>query len=202
MKKDDLKREMNNILSNKKFKDAVVIVLILAFLLIVVSFFTDTKKDEAKESSGQAVLEKTNEEIDENKIENQTYEQKQKNELKVILEKMAGVGEVEVLMYFKSGEVKVPAIDNDTQVSVTEETDSNGGTRLSNQETGGSKVVMKTSDGDNEPVIIQTNNPTITGIVVVAEGAESSKTKYEIQKAIAGLYDISLDKVNVYPMES
>lgn len=202
MKKDDLKREMNNILSNKKFKDAVVIVLILAFLLIVVSFFTDTKKDETKESSGQAVLEKTNEEIDENKIENQTYEQKQKNELKVILEKMAGVGEVEVLMYFKSGEVKVPAIDNDTQVSVTEETDSNGGTRLSNQETGGSKVVMKTSDGDNEPVIIQTNNPTITGIVVVAEGAESSKTKYEIQKAIAGLYDISLDKVNVYPMES
>lgn len=200
MKRDELKKEMNNILSNKKIKDAVVVVLILAFILIVVSFFTDTKKE--KETTAQAVVQKTNEELDNIKIENKNYEQNQKNELKVILEKMAGVGEVEVLMYFKSGEVKVLAVDNNNQVSVTEETDSNGGKRVSNQETDGSKVVMKTLDGDNEPVILQTNNPTITGVVIVAEGAGNSKTKYEIQTAISGLYDIPVDKVKVYPMGS
>lgn len=202
MKRDDIKKEMNNILSNKKFKDAVVVVLILAFLLIIVSFFTDTKKDVAIKTDGKLTTEETNVGVNEIDVKNQKYEEKQKSELENILKKMAGVGEVEVIMHFKSGEVKVPAVDNNNQVAVTEETDSNGGTRVSNQETDGSKVVMKSENGDNEPVILQTNNPSITGIVIVAEGAQSSKIKYDIQMAVSSLYDISLDKVNVYPMES
>ena len=200
MKRDDLKKEMNNILSNKKIKDAVVVVLILAFLLIVVSFFTDTKKSEAKQTDSQVIVKSDEEKAME--MQNQKYEEKQKNELKSILKKMAGVGEVEVMMYFKSGEVKVPAVDDTNQVAETKENDSNGGTRTNTQKTDGSKVVMKTEDGNNEPVILQTNNPTITGIIVMAEGAESSKIKYNIQMAISSLYDLSLDKVNVYPMES
>ena len=202
MKRDDIKKEMNNILSNKKFKDAVVVVLILAFLLIIVSFFTDTKKNVEIKTDGKLTTEETNGGINEIDVKNQKYEEKQKSELENILKKMAGVGEVEVIMHFKSGEVKVPAVDNNNQVAVTEETDSNGGTRVSNQETDGSKVVMKSENGDNEPVILQTNNPSITGIVIVAEGAQSSKIKYDIQMAVSSLYDISLDKVNVYPMES
>lgn len=200
MKRDDLKKEMNNVLSNKKIKDAVVVVLILAFLLIVVSFFTDTKKREAKQTDGQLVV--TSDKETNVDIQNQKYEEKQKNELESILKKMSGVGEVEVMMYFKSGEVKVPAVDDTNQVAETKENDSNGGTRTNTQKTDGSKVVMKTEDGNNEPVILQTNNPTITGIMVMAEGAESSKIKYDIQVAISSLYDLSLDKVNVYPMES
>lgn len=202
MKRDDLKKEIHNILNNKKIKDAVVVVLILAFLLVLVSVFTDTKKSEAKQTDGSAIIEETNESIKNIDVQNQKYEEKQRAELKSILEQMDGVGNVEVMMHFESGEVKVPAIDNNNQASVTEETDSNGGSRVSNQETDGSKVVMRSSDGDNEPVILQTKNPTITGILITAEGAESSKVKYDIQVAISSLYGISLDKVNVYPMKS
>lgn len=202
MKREDLKREMNNLLNNKKIKDAMVIVLILAFLLIVISCFTDNKKDKIKQTSGEAAIDDTRKVVENIEVQNQKYEEKQRNELESILQKMEGVGEVEVMLHFKSGEVKVPAIDNNKQVGVTEENDSNGGTRVSNQETGGSKVVMKSLDGNNEPVILETYNPIITGIVVVAEGAENSKTKYDIQTAISSLYGISLDKVNVYPMES
>lgn len=202
MKKDDFKKEMNNILNNKKIKDVVVVVLILAFLLIVISFFTDTKKDNTKQTNGQVVVDGTSEEVKNIEMQNQKYEEKQRIELESILQKMEGVGDVDVMMHFKSGEVKIPAVDNTKQVGVTEENDSNGGTRINNQETGGSKVVMSTSDGDNEPVILETYNPIITGIVVVAEGAENSKTKYDMQIAISSLYGISLDKVNVYPMEN
>lgn len=202
MKREDLKREMNNLLNNKKIKDAMVIVLILAFLLIVISCFTDNKKDKIKQTSGEVAIDDTRKVVENIEVQNQKYEEKQRNELESILQKMEGVGEVEVMLHFKSGEVKVPAIDNNKQVGVTEENDSNGGTRVSNQETGGSKVVMKSLDGNNEPVILETYNPIITGIVVVAEGAENSKTKYDIQTAISSLYGISLDKVNVYPMES
>lgn len=202
MKKDEIKKELNNIFSNKKIKDAVVVVLVLAFLLVLVSIFTDNNKNSAKATDGSALIEEKSEEVETSKVQNQKYEDKQRSDLKTMLENMEGVGKVDVMIHFESGEVKVPAIDNNKQASVTEEKDSNGGNRVSNQETDGSKVVMKTEDGNNEPVILQTNNPTITGILITAEGAESSKIKYDIQVAVSSLYGISLDKVNVYPMKS
>ena len=39
-------------------------------------------------------------------------------------------------------------------------------------------------------------------MVIVAEGAENSKTKYEIEQAVSKLYNLSLDKVNVYSMKN
>lgn len=202
MKREDLKKDIRNILNNKKIKDAVVVVLILAFLLIVISFFTDNKKDKSKTTNSSLTVEETNTNTKNINIETQKYEEKQRSELESILKKIEGVGEVEVMMHFKSGEVKIPAVDNNNQVAVTEETDREGGTRRNDQKTDGSKVVMKSLDGDNEPVILQTNNPTITGIIVAAEGAGNSKIKYDIQMAVSRLYEISLDKVNVYLMES
>ena len=50
--------------------------------------------------------------------------------------------------------------------------------------------------------ILQTNKPEISGVVIVAEGASSSKVKYDIQVAVSSLYGISIDKVNVYPMKN
>lgn len=197
MKNDNFKKEINSILNNKKTKDAIVVVLILAFLLILVSFFTDSKKKQVQPTDGPVAMEKKSDTIS---TDNLKYEEKQKSDLENMLRKMKGVGEVKVMMYFKSGEVKVPAIDNNKQVGVTEEKDKDGGNRVSNQQTDGTKVVMKSSGGNSEPVFVQTDNPTITGILVGAEGADNSKIKYDIEMAISSLYGISLDKVNVYPM--
>ena len=201
MKKDDLKKEINNILNSKKVKDAIVVVLILAFLLIVVSFFYDTKKNQSKTTDGP-VVDATDNKSNNTNLEDEKYEQKEIDDLETILKEMNGVGKVSVKMYFESGEVKVPAIDNDDQVSKSEETDTNGGVRHSQQNTTGSKVVMQTTDGNNELVILKTNKPTIVGILVAAQGAENSKVKYQIEMAITKLYGISSNKVNVYPMKS
>ena len=65
------------------------------------------------------------------------YEDQQKAELEKILSKMSGVGEVIVNIYFESGEIQVPATNSSTQTSETQEEDTNGGTRVTNQETEG-----------------------------------------------------------------
>jgi stage III sporulation protein AG len=114
---------------------------------------------------------------------------------------MNGVGDVEVMLSFEHGEQKVPAYDKNTQKSTTEETDNEGGKRVNNQDTDGSKVVMKSYDGNNEPFVLTTYKPKISGIIIIAEGAENSKTKYEIEQAVSKLYNLSLDKVNVYSMK-
>ena len=130
-----------------------------------------------------------------------SYEEDQKKQLEDILSKMSGVGQVVVTIHFESGETQVPATNSSTQTSETQEEDTNGGTRLTKQETEGTTVVMKSDSNSSEPFITKTYKPAVTGVLIVAEGAKSSEIKYNIQKAVSKLYDISLDQVNVYPMK-
>ena len=139
--------------------------------------------------------------LDHKTITETEYEEQQKADLINILKKMDGVGDVDVMIHFENGEKKVPAYDNTTQKSTTEETDNQGGKRVNDQNTDNSKVVMTTKDGENQPFILTTIKPNIVGIVVVAEGAQDSKIKYEIEQAVSKLYNLSLDKVNVYSMK-
>lgn len=96
----------------------------------------------------------------------------------------------------------MPAENNTTQVSESKEDDGEGGTRTTTQETGGSTVVMSSVDNSNEPFILKTYKPQINGILIIAEGATSSKIRYDVQVAVSSLYNLSLDKVKVYPMGS
>ena len=114
--------------------------------------------------------------------------------------KIDGVGEVDVMINFESGEEKVAAYDSTNQTTKTEETDTNGGKRVSDQQNDTTKVVMSSESGGNSPVILKTYKPKVIGVVIAAEGAESSKVRYDIEKAVSSLYGISVEKVNVYPM--
>ena len=104
------------------------------------------------------------------------------------------------MINFESGEEKVAAYDSTNQTTKTEETDTNGGKRVSDQQNDTTKVVMSSESGGNSPVILKTYKPKVIGVVITAEGAESSKVRYDIEKAVSSLYGISVEKVNVYPM--
>lgn len=204
MGKEKIKNELQKIMKNKNMRIPIIICLICVFLLLTINVFQNTNILNGKKLT---VTEKSNniKEIsnqDDNPIESQyDYEEKQKIDLKNILKKMQGVGDVDVMISFESGESKLPAYDKNEQKSVTEESDTRGGKRVNNQNNDNSKVVMTTQNGKNEPFILKTYKPKIIGVVVVAEGASNSKTKYEIEQAVSKLYNLTLDKVNVYSMK-
>lgn len=203
MDKNNLKKEIDKILGQKKFKNLIIICLVLAFILIAMNVLTSGNKNLVN-NNNQLDTVTTAENADKTKLSGEdevNYEEKQKTDLKNILKKMNGVGDVEVMMTFENGEEKVPAYDKNVQKSTTEETDTEGGKRVNNQDTDSSKIVMSTSDGNNEPFILKTYKPKIIGVIVLAEGAENSKIKYEIEQAVSKLYNLSLDKVNVYSMK-
>ena len=201
MGKKDYKKEITNILNDKKFLNVVCIALILAFVLLAISFVSTSRKKSNENVSVSGSENNLDSGGEASKILS-SYEEQEMEELKNLLGKMQDVGEVEVKIHFKSGEVKVPAREDTTQEAVTEETDNQGGKRINNQQTEGSKVVMSDNGISTEPYILQVNKPEISGVVVVATGATSSKVKYDIQVAVSNLYGISIDKVNVYPMKS
>lgn len=199
MDKDKANQELKKLMGNKTFVNALMVLLAIAFLWLAYTTFFSSTNNEKEETVPRGAKE-VSADGDEVSQEILDYESKQKEELKKILSKMEGVGEVDVKMYFESGEVKVPAYNSTTQNSETREEDSQGGTRSTIQENGGDTIVM--SGDTNEPFILQTYKPKITGIIIVAEGASSSKVRYDIQVAVSSLYNLSLDKVNVYPMEN
>ncbi len=210
MGKSRITDEFNKMLKDKKFRNILVICLVAVFLLIAINVFQDsssfgskltslTSKNNKSESTASTAS--STETLDPKTITETEYEEQQKADLINILKKMDGVGDVDVMIHFENGEKKVPAYDNTTQKSTTEETDNQGGKRVNDQNTDNSKVVMTTKDGENQPFILTTIKPNIVGIVVVAEGAQDSKIKYEIEQAVSKLYNLSLDKVNVYSMK-
>jgi stage III sporulation protein AG len=208
MDKEKIKKEIKKIFAQKQLKNLMAVCLVLAFILLAMNVLLPSNKSltsnkltvtniDKKVNNNSAT--KDTQEIVQN--DEKSYEEKQKIDLKNILKKMNGVGDVEVMMSFDNGEKKVPAYDTSAQKSTTEETDTEGGKRVNNQNTDSSKIVMTTSDGNNEPFILTTYKPKINGVIILAEGAENSKTKYEIEQAVSKLYNLSLDKVNVYSMK-
>ncbi|WP_096516511.1 stage III sporulation protein AG [Clostridium perfringens] len=197
-----LKDKMSKILKQKNITNLIILLLLGIMFYLVVSYFTGVNNITKSEKTNLEKVSK--EDMNSNSQKDSevlSYQEKQEKDLERILGKINGVGSVDVVINFQSSEVKVPAVDNSSQKSTTEETDSEGGTRVNSQETDGDKIVMSNSSNGSEPVILKTEKPEVLGVMVVAEGAEDSKIKYEITKAISSLYNISVDKVNVLAMK-
>ena len=202
MDKDKIIKEIKKILAQKQLKNLIAVCIVLGFALIAMNVLLPSSKTLSNNKVSSGVTAKNTEDTSITKeTDEKNYEEQQKTDLKNILKKMNGVGDVEVMMSFENGEQKVPAYDKNSQKSTTEETDNQGGKRVNNQNTDGENIVMTTSEGNNEPFILTTYKPKIIGVIILAEGASNSKTKYEIEQAVSKLYNLSLDKVNVYSMK-
>ena len=198
----ELKEKIANLFKQKNSTNLIILLLLVIMFYLVVSYFTGVNNITKSEKTNLEKVSK--EDMNSNSQKDSevlSYQEKQEKDLERILGKINGVGSVDVVINFQSSEVKVPAVDNSSQKSTTEETDSEGGTRVNSQETDGDKIVMSNSSNGSEPVILKTEKPEVLGVMVVAEGAEDSKIKYEITKAISSLYNISVDKVNVLAMK-
>nr|WP_304285212.1 stage III sporulation protein AG [Clostridium paraputrificum] len=188
-----LKNEVSKLFKNKYMGNILAVLLVIGFILIAITILAPGLLN----GKTEVLTEENNTRVN---TTVSTYEDKQKIELTNILRKIDGVGEVDVMINFESGEEKVAAYDSTNQTTKTEETDTNGGKRVSDQQNDTTKVVMSSESGGNSPVILKTYKPKVIGVVITAEGAESSKVRYDIEKAVSSLYGISVEKVNVYPM--
>lgn len=188
-----LKNEVSKLFKNKYMGNIFAVLLVIGFILIAITILAPGLLN----GKNEVLTEENNTKVN---TTASTYEDKQKIELTNILRKIDGVGEVDVMINFESGEEKVAAYDSTNQTTKTEETDTNGGKRVSDQQNDTTKVVMSSESGGNSPVILKTYKPKVIGVVIAAEGAESSKVRYDIEKAVSSLYGISVEKVNVYPM--
>ena len=190
-KKNDKTKKSDKLLGN-----LILIVLVAVVIVLASSFFKTPKAT----STVAPVVQKDKVATEANPIDTSDYEAQLENKLKLTLEGIQGVGKVQLMIYFESGEESVPAVNVNDSKSLTVENDTTGGKRNITQENNGSTVVMSNNGDANEPLIVKTYKPIITGVCVVAQGSSEKITELRIRQAVINLFNLPENKVNVYPM--
>ena len=116
------------------------------------------------------------------------------------LSQVAGVGRVKVMITLKSSREAVVERETPVSRSATNETDSQGGSRVISQVETGDSVVYRSEGTDSEPFVIKTLTPEIEGVLVVAEGAGSGTVNSTITAIVKALFGVEAHKVSVVKM--
>ncbi|WP_054024283.1 stage III sporulation protein AG [Bacillus sp. FJAT-28004] len=119
--------------------------------------------------------------------------------LKEILEKIVGVGTVDVLVTVDSTEEIIHERNTQESQQVTDENDPNGGKRHITAISKDGQVVFYEVSGDQKPIITKTINPRIRGILIVAKGAENATVRRIITNAVEKGISVPVNRISVVP---
>lgn len=173
---------------NKKFINNLFIMLLVSIIILIgVSVFTKESK------KAEAPVKYVVEEVQPTTSDHSQYLEEK---LESILGKLKGVGEVNVMITLEESIESVPASNTIKTTETTREVDAEGGTREINRED--TNIQLLSSDDDGSLVVIKNVNPTVRGVIVVAEGAENLEVLERIYEAVKTVLGISGNKVQVF----
>ncbi|MGB9839960.1 hypothetical protein [Thermovenabulum sp.] len=127
------------------------------------------------------------------------YQKNLEGKLEEVLSRVEGVGRVKVMITFGSQEEVEPAFNTVEGETITEEKDNQGGMRTVTEKEVNKQVVLVNKDNKSEAFIVKKIIPEIKGVLIVAEGGESSETVDRLTKAASTLLNIPVYKINVLP---
>ena len=184
-----------NTTNKKKIENLVVFAVILIITIIIINMILgDGKKNTSKEqvnSSSKQLATK------ENNSEDNSLEEKLKN----ILQKIQGVGKVEVFVNYSESSETVAMYNENSKVSSTEETDTSGGKRIIEQTDTQKDIVYKEESGEKIPITQKIIQPKIEGAIITAQGANNASIKANIVQAVEAATGLATHKIQVFEME-
>lgn len=192
---EKLKEKLEKNGENKKIENLIAFVIILIVTIVIINTIwngSDNKdKKESEDVSGYKRLA-----IEDNNTETNESDDLEKK-LEQILSKMEGVGKVSVMITYSQGSEIVPMQNETSKSSKINETDSDGGTRTTEQVDSSKEVIY--SNGNK--VETQTvKNPIAQGAIVIAEGASNAMVKTNIVSAVEAITGLATYKVQVFEM--
>ena len=127
------------------------------------------------------------------------YEAAYEKELKEILQRIVGVGEVSVMVTVDATEEIVVERNLSESSQETNERDASGVSRRIVQSSRSGEIVIYSASGENRPIVRKTIKPALRGVVVVAEGAENAAVKKLIIEAVERGLGVPPHKISVVP---
>ncbi|MBO5281557.1 MAG: stage III sporulation protein AG [Lachnospiraceae bacterium] len=185
-------------------KDNLLILLLLGILLVVIALPTEKSGGQEEgavgEASGGAGSSSSGIAESTGITSTEEYTAYLERRLEETLSRISGVGSVQVMITLEATEELVVEKDQQTQSSNTTEEDSQGGSRYVYQSDRSENTVYHSS-GSNEPYVVKTLMPEVSGVVVVAQGAGTGQISKEITDVVQALFGVEAHKVKVVKME-
>lgn len=174
-------RELFRSPGKKKLQYLLVGVLLAAILLLYLSTFrmADGSKKAVQEPSVQT---QAQEDLAE--------------KLRKVLSKVAGAGEVDVVINYESSAELVPAMSEQSKSSANESEGSSSSTQNESRD-----IATVKEGSDTSAFIIKEIQPVVRGVLVVAEGAGDIGVRLKLFEAVQTFLAIDGDKVEVLKME-
>ncbi len=181
--------KIKKMLTGKKGKDGMIILILIGVLIAVIAIPTEEKKEEAQEMPDVGVTGETNDEA---------YETRLENRLEEILSCMDGVGKVEVMITLQASSKEVVEKDISSQ-----QNNERGEETLDTIHIMKEENTVYTEDGNASiPYVVQEIYPEIEGVLVVAEGGDNSYVNLAIVDAIQALFDVDVHKIKIVKMNT
>lgn len=129
----------------------------------------------------------------------QDYEKELEERIAQLLKSVEGVGKVDVMVVLSSSSEKVYRTDRSENTSTTKEKDASGGERDIASSQSEESTILSQQFGSNStsPLIQKELYPEISGIVISAQGGDSSAVQAEISQAMEALFGLEPHKIKV-----
>lgn len=183
--------------------EKIIIIFITGILLLVLSVPSFQKTNQDKEADVQNVSTQKNSGGSVSYTDsNADYTAWMEKRLTDILGQVEGIGTLKVMITLKGTSEKVTLKDSPYTQENSAESDGDGGTRENSSLTKEDESVLVTPEsGESIPYVVKEIEPEIEGVVVLAQGAGSSKLIQEIVDAVQVLFDVPAHKIKVMKME-
>lgn len=195
-------------------RDNLIILILSGVLLFIIALPTEKTTNAETENKGNqssvrlqgslgVVTQETNPYLTEENAETGSgiadydYAAYLEQKLEVTLKDIDGVGEVEVMLTLQSSEELVVEKDAPVSRSNTNETDSEGGSRVISQIDTQETTIYRTEGSNSEPYVVKTILPKVEGVLVVAEGAGNGSVNKSITEIVQALFGVEAHKVKV-----
>ena len=113
------------------------------------------------------------------------------------IQRIEGVGEVEVMITLESSAEKVVEKDRSSQTDTVTESGSTESTRTSKSSSTSESSVYGGSGNQEEPYVSKEISPKVRGVLVVASGGDKAVVKQNIMEAVQALFDIDTHKIRI-----
>ena len=197
--KEIVKPEENKENNKKKTENLIFFIILLIITIIIINIVWNGDKDSSNKqdsnSTNSEQLAKENESVVDAST-NTTNELETK--LENILSKIQGVGEVNVFINYSESSEIVPMYNENKKTSNTQETDTSGGTRVTQQEDSQKEIIYEEKNNTKSPITQRVVEPKIEGAIITAKGASNADVKTNIIQAVEAATGLATHKIQVF----
>lgn len=184
---------------SKKIGYLIILGLTGLLLLFISNMFSSSEEPEISQEPPSDQSEPTGGEEEMASTDISQLEEEMSGQLATMLNKIQGVNDAEVMVNLDATSEQIYEKNQTRGQQTTDETDQNGGSRVVEDQTEESQVVLFRSGDQEIPLLVQTKQPEVRGVFVVAKGAETPSLKNQVIEAVSRVLDVPTHKISVMP---